>query len=363
MKYLVTGSAGFIGFHLTKRLLREGNEVISLDNINDYYDVNLKFSRLENLFEDPKWGSKRIQTLAQSIPSSHESLYMDIKGKFTFYKTDLEDKASLDKIFEKEKPQVVIHLAAQAGVRYSITNPDVYISSNLTGFSNMLDVCKENKIEHLVYASSSSVYGSNTKMPFSEKDPVDHPLSLYAATKKSNEMLAHSYSNIFGLPTTGLRFFTVYGPWGRTDMSLFLFTKAILAGDKIDVFNNGNHKRDFTYIDDIVDGVIKASHATAAVDESWTGSRPSYSSSLAPWKVFNIANGNSIPLMKFIELIENKLNKKAVTKMLPMQAGDVPETHADISLLSSETGYKPSTTIEEGVNNFIDWYLSFYNKS
>lgn len=360
MKYLVTGSAGFIGYHVTKQLIDEGNSVTSIDNINDYYGKNLKYARLENLFDDPEWNLKYIEEKDNKISSSDDPFYEDKNSDFVFYKTNLENKEKINNIFQKEAIDVVIHLAAQAGVRYSITNPEAYIDSNLTGFSNILESSKLNNIKHLVYASSSSVYGSNKKLPFSETDPVDHPLSLYAATKKSNEMLAHSYSNIFKIPTTGLRFFTVYGPWGRPDMSLFIFTKSIIEGKSIDIFNNGNHKRDFTFVDDIVDGVIKAANLIPEGNQNWSGMDPFYDSSHAPWRVFNIANGNSIPLMYFIELIEKKLNKVAKTNMLPMQLGDVPETHADIRLLSNLTGYNPSTSIEEGVNKFVDWYISFY---
>lgn len=360
MKYLVTGGAGFIGFHVVKRLLSEGHSVTSLDNINEYYDRGLKFARLENLFKNKDFNAERIKETTENSTLPAKSIFSNIQTGFNFYKADLQDQESIEKIFEQENFDIVIHLAAQAGVRYSITNPQTYIDSNLKGFSHIIDASVANNIKHLVYASSSSVYGSNTKMPFSEKDPVDHPLSLYAATKKSNEMLAHSYSNIHSLPTTGLRFFTVYGPWGRPDMSLFLFTKSILEDKAIDIFNNGNHKRDFTYVDDIVDGVVKVSMSPPIGDENWNSLNPNYNNSNKPWQVFNIANGNSVPLMDFIRIIEKKLNKKAKANLLPLQPGDVPETHADISLLSNLTGYKPSTSVEEGVSNFIDWYLSFY---
>tara|TARA_Y100001958_G_C21201719_1_gene528287 strand:- start:342 stop:1424 length:1083 start_codon:yes stop_codon:yes gene_type:complete len=360
MRYLVTGGAGFIGFHVIESLLKEGHEVASLDNINEYYDQQLKFARLEHLFQDKDYSAKKIENIALQNNQSYDPMFS--RDNFSFYKIHLENKSALDRLFKKESFDIVIHLAAQAGVRYSITNPETYIQSNLKGFSNIIETSVQNEVKHFVYASSSSVYGSNTKMPFSEKDPVDHPLSLYAATKKSNEMLAHAYSNIHNLPCTGLRFFTVYGPWGRPDMSLFLFTKSILEGKPIDIFNNGNHKRDFTYIDDIVDGVIRTTNKIPGLSEKWNSHTPSFHDSDKPWRVFNIANGTPVPLMEFIETIEAKLKKKAVSNLLPLQPGDVPETHADISLLSEVTGYLPKTSVKEGVSKFVDWYLSFYGE-
>ena len=360
MKYLVTGGAGFIGFHVIESLLEEGHTVVSLDNINEYYDQQLKYARLERLFKNEDYSAKKIENIALQDNQTYDPLYS--RGNFSFYKIHLENKSALDMLFRKESFDIVIHLAAQAGVRYSITNPETYIESNLKGFSNIIEASVQNDIKHFVYASSSSVYGSNTKMPFSEKDPVDHPLSLYAATKKSNEMLAHAYSNIHNLPCTGLRFFTVYGPWGRPDMSLFLFTKSILEEKPIDIFNNGNHKRDFTYIDDIVDGIIRITNKIPGLNENWNSHTPSFQDSNKPWRVFNIANGTSVPLMEFIETIEAKLKKKAVSNLLPLQPGDVPETHADISLLSEVTGYLPKTSVKEGVGKFVDWYLSFYGE-
>tara|TARA_B100001093_G_scaffold400065_1_gene387577 strand:- start:5805 stop:6887 length:1083 start_codon:yes stop_codon:yes gene_type:complete len=360
MKYLVTGSAGFIGFHVTKKLIENGHEVICCDNLNSYYDQNLKFSRLSNLFDDDLFDVAEISKKILKWNQSKLIFKQNKKKSLTFYYLDIQDKNHIENLFEAHNPDVVIHLAAQAGVRYSITNPEAYISSNLLGFFNILEASKKFNIKHLVYASSSSVYGSNTKLPFSETDAVSHPLSLYASTKKSNEMLAHSYSNIHQLPTTGLRFFTAYGPWGRPDMSLFLFTKAILNNEEIEVFNFGEHKRDFTYIDDIVDGTIKVSNYIPEASSKWDGKRPNQENSSCPWRVFNIGNGNPVPLMDFISNIEKRLNKKAKIKFLPLQPGDVPETHADISLLTKLTGYKPKTSIEEGVNNFLDWYVEHH---
>jgi len=363
MKYLVTGSAGFIGYHVTKRLIDEGHHVVAIDNINNYYGKELKYSRLEKLFNTSDWDKKKIEKIDNASKSSSQPIFSNEEINLSFYKADLEDRDNINEIFRKEDINTVIHLAAQAGVRYSITNPEAYIDSNLIGFSNILDASKDNKIQHLVYASSSSVYGANERLPFTEDDPVDHPLSLYAATKKSNEMLAHSYSNIYRLPTTGLRFFTVYGPWGRPDMSLFIFTKAILEDKPIDIYNNGNHKRDFTYIDDIVDGVFKISKKIPSSNENWSGKQPTYSSSNQPWRIYNIANGNPIDLMDFVEIIEKKINKKAKINFLPMQLGDVPKTHADISLLSKAVGYRPGTSVEEGVSEFIDWYISYFGSN
>ncbi|BCD60723.1 MULTISPECIES: NAD-dependent epimerase [unclassified Nitratiruptor] len=348
MKILVTGTAGFIGFHLAKRLLERGDEVVGIDNINDYYDVRVKYGRLKELgFEEEEFafGKKYVNS---KYP------------KHTFYRIDLADKAALEKVFEDEYPQKVCHLAAQAGVRYSLTNPDAYIQSNFVGFANILECCRHHEVEHLAYASSSSVYGLNERMPFSVEDNVDHPISLYAASKKSNELMAHTYSHLFNIPTTGLRFFTVYGPWGRPDMALFLFTKAILEDKPIDVFNYGKMKRDFTYIDDIVEGVVRVIDNPPKPDPCWSARRPNPASSKAPYRVYNIGNGSPVELMDFIEAIEKTLGKKAKKNLLPIQPGDVPATWADTYALEHDLGYKPSTPIEEGVKKFIEWYRNFY---
>ncbi|MCX7107372.1 MAG: NAD-dependent epimerase [Methylococcales bacterium] len=334
MKILVTGAAGFIGAALSLRLLERGDEVVGIDNLNDYYDINLKIARLERL-----------------------------KGyeKFKFIKVDISDRQAIEALFVKEQFQRVMHLAGQAGVRYSITNPHAYIDSNIVGFMNILEGCRHNAVEHLAYASSSSVYGANTHMPFSVHDNVDHPVSLYAASKKANELMAHTYSHLYKLPTTGLRFFTVYGPWGRPDMSPILFARNILEGKPIDVFNYGNHRRDFTYIDDIVEGVIRVIDKSATVNESWTGNTPDPGSSLAPYRVYNIGNNNPVHLLTFIETLENCLNKKAIKNLLPLQPGDVPDTYADVSELVNDFGYKPETKLETGIGHFVDWYKAFYN--
>jgi len=333
MRILVTGSAGFIGSHVCQYLLNRGNTVIGLDNLNDYYDVNLKHSRLNNL--------------------AHE--------RFTFLKADIADKDKINSIFKEYKVQKVVNLAAQAGVRYSIENPWSYLNSNLTGFLSIIEACRHNKVEHLVYASSSSVYGANTSLPFSVEDNVDHPLSLYAATKKSNELMAHCYSNLYQLPTTGLRFFTVYGPWGRPDMALFLFTKNIIAGKPIKVFNYGNHTRDFTYIDDIVEGIIRVLDNTpqSNPDHDFSVSNPATSS--APYRVYNIGNNNPVKLMEYINAIENALGLKAEMELLPLQQGDVPDTEADVSKLVADVGFKPDTSVQEGINKFIKWYRHYYS--
>jgi len=331
--YLVTGSAGFIGFYLSKRLLNEGCSVIGLDNLNDYYDVNLKKDRL-------------------NILKQHE--------QFKFKYVDLKDKEKLEDIFKENKIDIVVNLAAQAGVRYSLQNPDVYIQSNVVGFLNILEMCRHYKIDHLVYASSSSVYGLNVKMPFSVHDNVDHPLSLYAATKKSGELMAHTYSHLYGLPTTGLRFFTVYGPWGRPDMALFLFTEAILNDKPIKVFNYGKMKRDFTYIDDIIEGVVRVLNNPPQPNPNWDKTNPDPGTSSAPYKVYNIGNNNPVELMKFIETLEEKLGKKAEKKFLPMQDGDVPETYADIDDLVKDFGFKPSTSLNDGIERFVEWYKEYY---
>lgn len=333
MKILVTGAAGFIGSTLSLRLLARGDEVIGIDNLNDYYDVNLKLARLERL---------------QSY------------DRFKFVKLDIADRQAVEDLFVKEKFQRVMHLAAQAGVRYSITNPHAYINSNIVGFLNILEGCRHNLVEHLAYASSSSVYGANTKMPFSIHDNVDHPVSLYAASKKSNELMAHTYSHLYNLPTTGLRFFTVYGPWGRPDMSLFMFTRNILEGKPIDVFNYGNHRRDFTYIDDIVEGVIRVLDKPAQTNSGWQGESPDPATSFAPYRVYNIGNNNPVHLLTFIETLEKCLGKEAIKNLLPLQPGDVPDTYADVSDLVHDLGYKPATLLENGIMNFVEWYKDFY---
>ena len=339
MTVLVTGAAGFIGFHLCSRLLREGIPVVGLDNINKYYDPLLKEARLS-----------RLQALASETNTN-----------YYFYKAKLEDLSELIRIFEKHTPDKVVNLAAQAGVRYSIDNPSAYIQSNLVGFGNILEACRTNSIEHLVYASSSSVYGGNVQMPFSETHGVDHPVSLYAASKRSNELMAHTYSHLYNLPTTGLRFFTVYGPWGRPDMALFLFTKAILAGEPIQVFNNGKMQRAFTYIDDIVEGVFRVLKKVAKPDPNHNKKNPLPVSSWASYKVFNIGNSQSTSLLDYINAIEISIGKKAIKQMLPIQPGDVPATAADTSALEEWVGYKPKTSVKDGVNSFVSWYREFYN--
>lgn len=335
MNLLVTGAAGFIGFHLCLALLKRGDKVVGFDNINDYYETRLKYDRLAILDKD---------------------------SNFSFVKADLSDKDAVNKVFDETEFDRVIHLGAQAGVRYSLQNPDAYIYSNIVGFANILEACRHHKTKHLVYASSSSVYGSNSSMPFSVHDNVDHPVSLYAATKKSNELIAHSYSHLFGLPTTGLRFFTVYGPWGRPDMALFLFTKAILEGKPIKVFNNGHMKRDFTYIDDIVEGIIRVSDVIPQANPDWDSANPDPGTSKAPYKIYNIGNNQPVELLRFIEVIEDKIGKKAVKEFLPMQAGDVLATYADVDDLMRDTGFSPATSLEVGIGRFIDWYRSYYNK-
>jgi UDP-glucuronate 4-epimerase len=336
MKILVTGVAGFIGFHVTQYLLNRGDTVIGIDNMNDYYDTNLKDGRLN------------------VIAANKQS------GNFTFINMDLADRTKMDSLFASSTFDKVVHLAAQAGVRYSIENPHAYVDSNLIGFMNILEGCRHNNVKHLVYASSSSVYGSNESTPFSVTDNVDHPVSLYAATKKANELMAHTYSHLYQLPTTGLRFFTVYGPWGRPDMALFKFTQAILNDEPIQVFNYGNHHRDFTYIDDIVNGVILSLDKTATANEKWDGKSPDPSSSKAPWKIYNIGAHNPVNLLTFIETLEQALGKKAIKEMLPMQPGDVPDTYADVSALTQDTGYLPKTDLVTGIGEFVSWYRSFY---
>ena len=333
MKILVTGSAGFIGSALSLRLLERGDEVIGVDCLNDYYDVNLKKARLARTNANPR--------------------YTDLR-------TRLEDREAIAEIFERYRPERVVNLAAQAGVRYSIENPAAYVDTNLLGFGNLLEGCRHNGVKHLVYASSSSVYGANTDMPFSVHDNVDHPLSLYAASKKANELMAHTYSHLYDLPTTGLRFFTVYGPWGRPDMALFLFTRNILQGKPIDVFNYGNHRRDFTYIDDIVEGVIRVLDRVALPNPDWSGDAPDSASSRAPYRLYNIGNNNPIELGHYIEVLEQCLGKKAEKNMLPLQPGDVPDTYANVEDLVRDIGYKPDTSVEDGIRNFVDWYRQYY---
>ena len=334
MKVLITGTAGFIGSTLAMRLLERGDEVIGIDNLNDYYDVNLKKARLE-----------RVKAY----------------DKFTDVRMNIEDRAAMDEVFNKHQPQRVVNLAAQAGVRYSLINPHAYVDTNIVGFVNILEGCRHHGVEHLVYASSSSVYGANTNYPFSVHNNVDHPVSLYAASKKSNELMAHTYSHLFNLPTTGLRFFTVYGPWGRPDMALFMFTKNILAGKPIDVFNYGDHKRDFTYIEDIVEGVIRTLDNVATPNPDWTGDDPDSATSKAPYRLYNIGNNNPCTLLRYIEVLENCLGKKAEKNLLPLQPGDVPYTYADTSDLMNDVGYKPDTSVEDGIAKFVAWYREFYN--
>ena len=334
MKYLITGAAGFIGFHLSKRLLEQDNSIVGIDNLNDYYDVNLKKTRLNELKEYPG---------------------------FTFHKLDLVDRKGIERLFSENKFDYVVNLAAQAGVRYSLTNPHAYIDSNIVGFLNILEGCRNSAIKHLVFASSSSVYGANTMMPFSVHQNVDHPISLYAATKKSNELMAHSYSSLYKLPCTGLRFFTVYGPLGRPDMAPFLFTSAILENRPIDVFNKGKMKRDFTYIDDIVEGVVRVTVNIPVLDTGWNSDKPDPATSYAPYRLYNIGNNNPIELMQFIEVLEDCLGKKAEKNLLPMQPGDVHETCADVDDLIN-IGFKPSTPIEKGIKRFVEWYLDYYAK-
>ncbi len=333
MKILVTGSAGFIGSTLSLKLLERGDEVIGLDNLNDYYDVNLKLARLARL-----------------------QLY----SGFTEVRASLEDRQALTETVARHRPRRVVNLAAQAGVRYSIQNPHAYVDSNLVGFVNLLEACRHHGVEHLVYASTSSVYGANTKMPFSVHDNVDHPLSLYAATKKANELMAHTYSHLYGLPTTGLRFFTVYGPWGRPDMALFLFTRNILAGEPINVFNYGHHRRDFTYVDDIVEGVTRVLDRAAAPNPDWSSDAPDPATSRSPYRLYNIGSHRPIELMRYIEVLEECLGRKAIKNLLPMQAGDVPDTYADVDALARDVGYRPGTSIEEGIARFVAWYQDYY---
>lgn len=336
MKVLVTGAAGFIGSALVHRLLDRGDQVVGIDNLNDYYDVRLKHARLD-----------RLRT----------------RSGFVFQELDIVERGPMGVLFSAGKFDAVVHLAAQAGVRYSIENPSAYIDANLVGFMHVLEGCRHSKVGHLVFASSSSVYGANTRLPFTEHDNVDHPVSLYAATKKANELMAHSYASLYGLPCTGLRFFTVYGPWGRPDMALFKFTEGILAGRPIPVFNRGDMVRDFTYVDDIVEGVVRVMGKPAAPLDGWTGERPDPATSYAPWRIFNIGNNQPVKLMRYIEVLEQCLGRKAKLELLPMQAGDVPATFADVGELQRSVGYKPQTPIEVGVRRFAEWYQTYYKKS
>ena len=333
MRILVTGSAGFIGAALSLKLIERGDEVIGVDNLNDYYDVHLKQARLDRLKKS---------------------------ALFTDMRVSLEDRKSMEEIFAKYQPQRVVNLAAQAGVRYSLSNPHAYVDSNIVGFLHILEGCRHHQVEHLVYASSSSVYGANTHMPFSVHHNVDHPLSLYAASKKANELMAHTYSYLYKVPVTGLRFFTVYGPWGRPDMALFTFTRSILEDKPIDVFYYGNHRRDFTYIDDVVEGVIRTLDKVAKPNSAWSGDHPDAASSSAPYRLYNIGNNNPVELMYYIEVLEDRLGKKATKNLLPLQPGDVPATYADVEDLVQDVGYKPATTVEVGVSRFVDWYRNYF---
>ena len=333
MKFLVTGAAGFIGFHVAQLLLERGDEVVGLDNLNDYYDVALKEERLAQLKQ---------------------------RSNFRFVKLDIADRPGVQELFAREKFARVIHLAAQAGVRYSLQNPLAYVDSNVVGFANILEGCRHNGVQHLVYASTSSVYGANTKMPFSVHQNVDHPLSFYAATKKANELMAHTYAHLYALPVTGLRFFTVYGPWGRPDMALFLFTRNILAGKPIDVFNYGNHRRDFTYVDDIAQGVVRAADRVATANPQWNSDDPDPGTSKAPYRLYNIGNNQPVELMRYIECIEQSLGRKAQKNLLPLQPGDVPDTFADIDDLVRDVGYRPATPVDVGVERFVRWYVDYY---
>ncbi len=332
-KILITGAAGFIGYHLCSRLMEQGDRIVGIDNINDYYDVNLKLNRLKQI---------------------------EGKRNFTFIKLDITDREGIHKLFAKEKFDIVVNMAAQAGVRYSLINPYTYIDSNINGFINILEGCRHHEVKHLVYASSSSVYGANTKMPFSVHHNVDHPISLYAATKKANELMAHTYASLFRIPCTGLRFFTVYGPWGRPDMALFIFTKSIVEGKPIEVFNHGKMKRDLTFIDDIVEGVVRVIDKIPESNPKWDGGSPDPATSFAPYKLYNIGNNNPVGLLRFIEVLEDCLGKKAEKRLLPLPAGDVPATYADVDDLIRDVGFKPVTPIEVGIKKFVEWYKIYY---
>lgn len=340
MKFLVTGNAGFIGFHVSRHLLERGDDVVGFDSVNDYYDPAIKEARLAVL----------------------EQASGKAGGTFQFIRANLADRAAVDACFSAHHFDRVINLAAQAGVRHSIENPYAYVESNLIAFTNILEACRHGSVGQLTYASTSSVYGANTKMPFDEHEIADHPLQFYAATKRANELMAHAYSSLFNLPTTGLRFFTVYGPWGRPDMALFKFTKAILDGSPIQVFNNGNHTRDFTYVDDIAEGVIRASDKIAKPDPTWNGDRPDPATSDAPFRIYNIGNNNPVKLNAYIEALEGALGRKAIKELLPLQPGDVPDTYADVSSLENDLGYRPAVTVQTGVRNFVEWYLDFYGQ-
>lgn len=337
MKVLVTGSAGFIGFHVAQRLLARGDEVIGLDNLSDYYDVNLKQARVAQLMEQDGYRHRPV---------------------------DLADRDAVEQVFSQDRPQRVVNLAAQAGVRYAAQNPHIYVASNVTGFLHVLEGCRHHDVEHLVFASTSSVYGANLAMPFSEHQPTEHPLTLYAATKKANEQMAHSYAHLYGIPCTGLRFFTVYGPWGRPDMALFLFTRAILAGEPIKVFNHGHHRRSFTYVDDIAEGVIRTLDRPPGRDPAWRGESPDPATSgVAPYRLFNIGNEQPVELMRYIEVLEQCLGRKARIEMLPLQPGDVPDTEADVSDLAAAVDYRPQVSVETGIARFVDWYREYYRQA
>ena len=354
MKILVTGTAGFIGSHLVIKLLELGHNIVGIDNINDYYDVNVKYGRLER--------AGIIDSLKDKDKIKYGDVLISSKNKnYKFIKVNLEDSNMIMDIFKKEKFDAVCNLAAQAGVRYSLVNPNAYIDSNIIGFMNILEACRHNNVNNLSYASSSSVYGLNENLPFSTEDSVDHPISIYAATKKSNELMAHTYSHLFNISTTGLRFFTVYGPWGRPDMALFLFVKAALNGESIDIYNNGDMLRDFTYIDDIVEGIIRVIDNPAKINNSWSGKDKILSSSSAPYKIYNIGNNAPVKLMDFVYAIENRLNLTIKKNFLPIQDGDVPATFADVNDLVKNLDYKPETNIQDGINKFVDWYISFFN--